>query len=455
MFLLEYIRRNSNLSYYDIENQCQYNFDELLSFSNLPYSAIKKTIFIYCDNSLLNLAHLFSAWAENYIIFLLSSNIDLNQKATLEFTYFPDFIFDNTRNSIQNYTFENHLFKINVFKNLHNQFDPEIKLLLSTSGSTGSPKFVKLSEKNVVENALSILEYLPISNNDNIPLNLPIQYSFGLSVLTTNSIKGGTFFINTGDILTPTFWENFEKHKFNSMAGVPYFFDMLIRIGINKFKLDSLKYLIQAGGKLSEKTNAFFMDYCTKNQILFYTMYGQTEATARMSYLPPDKLKSKQGSVGIPIKNGNFIINSETNEIEYSGPNIFGGYALSLEDLSEYKSPKYLSTGDVGYLDDDGYLFITGRLNRTAKIFGNRLNLDEIESFLEETISEIEIAVISRNDILHIFTNTPPDKYPQIIKLVSMRFKIYHQNINIQPVETIPRTQNNKIDYGKLAKITN
>ena len=194
------------------------------------------------------------------------------------------------------------------------QLHADLKVLLSTSGTTGTPKLVKLSEANLRANAQSILAYLPIKQDDVTPLNLSICYSYGLSVLTSNSLAGGTIVCTNKDILSKDFWADFEKLGYTTLAGVPYIYEMLNRIGFLKKNYPQLRYMTQAGGKLSSKLAEVFSTHLKSQNKDFFIMYGQTEATARMSYLHPSYIESKIDSIGKAIPNGTFSIDKETNE---------------------------------------------------------------------------------------------------------------------------------------------
>ena len=241
---------------------------------------------LYIDNSIYSIITLWNFFKSPHAFALLSPRLDIEFKIQLEENYKPDYIYDLTRNKINSYHQISLTSDISLFynefpkKNIH----PEIKLMLSTSGTTGSPKFVKLSEKNVLRNALSIIDYLPINHEDSTPINLPIYYSYGLSILTSNSIAGGNIYCSNKDVLDKRFWSDFEKYKYSSLAGVPYLYEMLNRIGFTKNHYPSLRYLTQAGGKLNISFVEVFLEYAKRNEIKFFVMYGQTEATANVLF---------------------------------------------------------------------------------------------------------------------------------------------------------------------------
>jgi acyl-coenzyme A synthetase/AMP-(fatty) acid ligase len=247
----------------------------------------KRLAFAYLDNGIKSIAVFWSLIRSKHCVALLPPAMAIDLKLDLENLYCPEWIIDFSREQINGFQVveENGVKFFSNCKKKNLKIHDDVKLLLNTSGTTGSPKFVKLSEQNIISNAQSITHYLPISHNDVTPLNLPIYYSYGLSVLTSNSIGGGKIICTNDDILKKSFWENLNKYQFTSFAGVPFVYEMLDRIGFTNKDFPSLKYLTQAGGKLQEHLIRKFAEYCNRKNILFFVMYGQTEATARMSYL--------------------------------------------------------------------------------------------------------------------------------------------------------------------------
>ncbi|MGZ4055043.1 MAG: AMP-binding protein [Bacteroidia bacterium] len=449
---------NPYLSYLDVNRNKEFRMNDLLVKEDIHRTINDKSVsFLYTDNSISSIAAFWNFYSSKSVIVLLSNQLHDSLKVQLEEIYLPEYIFDLNRAAIKNYIsvqIDQLIFhkRNNCFlnKNIH----PDVKILLSTSGTTGSPKFVKLSDENFYQNALSIIDYLPINKNDVTPLNLSINYSYGLSILTTNSIAGGQIICSLDDILNKTFWENFEKYGFTSLAGVPYTYEVLNRIGFTQKKHPTLKYLTQAGGKLSNKLISLFADFSTNNSIPLYIMYGQTEATARMSYLQPDMISNKLGSIGKPIKNGAFSIEKDTNELMYSGPNIFGGYAECINDLSTFDINTKLRTGDVAKVDEQGYYYITGRIKRFAKILGSRINLDELEAQLKDNFDNITFICLGLNDKSIFIGFTDPDLSDnEIREYIKDKFKIHHSFIKIKFIEHLPLTANGKINYSELSRL--
>lgn len=181
-------------------------------------------------------------------------------------------------------------------------------------------------------------------------------------------------------------------------------------------------------------------------------MYGQTEATARMSYLYANQEQSKLNSVGKAIKNGRFYIDDENSELIYNGPNVFGGYAEYLNDLQSYDNIDILRTGDIADIDENNYVYITGRLKRFVKILGNRINLDEIEQSIKENFSEHIFYVTGKADQFLVISTISQDVDKTIISsFLNKKFGIHPAYIRYNFVEEFPLTTNGKIDYKKLS----
>jgi long-subunit acyl-CoA synthetase (AMP-forming) len=408
-------------------------------------------VFCYLDNSFESISFLLKALESKHALVLLSITLSTNFKEALECNYAPNYIFDASRSEIVTYTKIGSALYNKITDKPHD-LHTELKVLLSTSGTTGSPKLVKLSEGNLLSNAEAIVGYLPISSTDVVPLNLPVHYSYGLSVLTSNAISGATICTGSLDVMSKGFWENFQKYQYATLAGVPYVYEMLDRIGFTKMDLPSLRYFTQAGGKLRDDLVKKYGTYAIDKGKLFYVMYGQTEATARMSYLEPSALLTHIGSIGKAINGGMFKVHTETSELLYEGPNVFGGYAETLEDLRSFESPGILNTGDLARIDEEGFIFITGRSKRIAKVFGNRINLDELESSISKHFSDYYACIGWQDKTIVIFSINDQFQHNDIIDWVSKEYKLHPSSLKLMNIQSFPLTSNGKIDYSILTQ---
>jgi long-chain acyl-CoA synthetase len=353
---------------------------------------------------------------------------------------------------------------IKILKFLGTQLDinRELALLLPTSGSTGSSKYVRLSSANLIENTNSIIHSLDIQEQVCTLLNMPMSYSFGLSIINTNLKMGGTVVLDNSNVTGRDFWEKVIKCNINTLAGVPFYIETLSRLQLPRMPRQiRINQILQAGGKLSRNSISKMLDFGRSRNFEFCVMYGQTEATARMSVNRGESLLQKPDSVGKSILNGVFSVetpnshlipsnNSENvGSVVYRGPNVMLGYAQDFKDLSLGDiNQGVLRTGDLGFLDEDGMLYITGRESRFVKIAGFRTSLDDIEA---ELSIDGDVGVIARNEQVFVFLQSSDHDWVRK-KLVKLS-PILRNNIHTIEIPEIPRNTNGKIDYNALQGI--
>ncbi len=337
---------------------------------------------------------------------------------------------------------------------------PELGLLLTTSGSTGSPKLVRQSYTNIQSNAEAIAEYLEIDENERPVTTLPMNYTYGLSIINSHVLKGATILLTTGSIVSREFWSFMKEQHATSFGGVPYTYEMLKKIRFFRMDLPDLKTFTQAGGKLSPELHKEFAEYAIQNGKRFVVMYGQTEATARMAYLPYEKALEKYGSMGIPIPggrfalidiNGNEITEPETvGELVYEGDNVTLGYAECGEDLAKGDERNgRLETGDMAKRDADGYFYIVGRKKRFLKLFGNRVNLDEIDGMIKREFEGLDCASDGTDELMKVYITD--EKYAkQVEELITERTHINHTAFTVVVIDKIPRNESGKTLYKDL-----
>ena len=294
------------------------------------------------------------------------------------------------------------------------ELNPGLTLLMSTSGSTGTSKLVRLSQDNIVSNTEAIIEYLGITSEDRAITSLPMSYVYGLSVIQTHLAAGATLVLTDSACYEGRFWKLFDKERCTSFAGVPFMYEMLDKLRFaKKVPPATLKTMTQAGGHLSVALQEKFARWAKEYGIDFFVMYGASEATARMGYLPPDRSLDKIGSAGIAIPGGCFEIAGkdgiplgigEIGELAYRGPNVSMGYATCGEDLAKGdENNGYLLTGDMARMDDEGFVYIVGRKKRFVKILGKRTNLEEVEELIKAHLGVTDVACGGHDDLLRVF----------------------------------------------------
>lgn len=423
----------------------------------------KHLVFIIGENNFATIVCYLSAVESGMVPLLLSSMINQDQLNNLVDVYKPKYIFQkesrpsNDLNLLSSFE-EYGLFIRSKSKSI--KLHPNLALLLTTSGSTGSPKLVRLTKKNLISNAKSISKYLDINSDDRAITTLPYNYSYGLSVINTHLSSGGSLVLTNASMMEGNFWRLVKNFSVTSFAGVPYNYEMILRLGVDKLKISSINKMTQAGGRLDFNKIEKINNSLKSKNIKFYVMYGQTEATARMSYLPPEDIDRKPDSIGIAIPNGKLWIedskghiieqSDSVGELIYSGENVSMGYAKSINDLELGDMNKgVLRTGDLARFDSDGYFFIEGSTNRFVKIFGNRISLDSLEKIIFNKGFESVATGDDKKIVIHIINN-PNLSQDSLRSEISEVIGINHVAIKINVISEFPRLDSGKIDYKFL-----
>ena len=285
--------------------------------------------------------------------------------------------------------------------------DQRLAEIIFTSGSTGDQKGVMITHRNIIANTNSIISYLQLTREDIIEVVMPFYYCYGLSLLHTHLRVGGAVHMNNGFIFIGSVIDDLNRYKCTGFAGVPSHFQILLRKtrDFKHTRFETLRYVTQAGGKLH---NAFISEFTEAfPDIKFYVMYGQTEATARLSYLPPEDLKSKLGSLGKGIpdvqlkvvdEQGDLVKPGETGEIIARGENVMKGYYQDEEGTRETIRDGWLYTGDMATVDEDGYIYMQSRAKEIIKVRGIRISPKEIEAVIVTYPGVIDCSIVAETD---------------------------------------------------------
>lgn len=285
----------------------------------------------------------------------------------------------------------------------------DLAAILYTSGSTGTPRGVTLAHGNLTANTEQILAYLPLQADDAVCCVLPFHYSFGNSLLLTHTAVGGRVVIDNRFAFPQKVLETLEAERCTGFSGVPSHYAILAaKSDFLDRPHEHLRYLTQAGGAMSPALQRKIRD-ALPERIEVYVMYGQTEASARLSWLPPDRLAGKYGSIGVGIPgvdlrvlrpDGSECDVDEQGEIVAAGPNIMQGYWNDPDETAEVLFPDGLHTGDLAYRDADGFIFIVDRVKNMIKAGANRVSAKEIEEALLELDGVVEACVVGVPDEL-------------------------------------------------------
>ena len=446
---------------------------ERLTYSDLAATAQdfahsipqKGLLFCLCENRIGSLVGYVACMEHHIPIVLLDGSKDISVLQNLMTIYQPEYIWISS-DKIESIGGET-IYKYATFSLQKMHYDveiekpeinPELALCLTTSGSTGSPKFVRLTAKNVLANAESIAEYLEIDEHERPITTLPSYYSYGVSVINSHLIKGATLLLTEGTVAQREFWNFLKEEKATSISGVPYTYEMLKMLRFFRMGLPYLKTMTQAGGKLNKDIAKEYIEFAKEKGKKFFVMYGQTEATARMSYLPFEHALEKYASIGIAIPRGKFsLIDVNGNPIEepdvdgelvYIGPNVSLGYAECRADLAKGdENHGELHTGDVARRDSDGFYYITGRMKRFVKVWGNRCNLDATEQMVKSITTSC--ACVGVDDKITIFV-TEHGLEETIIKLLAEKTGFNTKAFEVRVIEAIPVKSSGKIDYPAM-----
>lgn len=391
--------KREQISYVDLYKKT----NQIASFFRYKYG-IQQNIILYSTNSLFFLV--------SYLAIIKSGNVcvPINPAASKSVV---DYIFDETEPVlalIQKKYEENvkgkqidvldetrldeelSLFHLSDFTDNEPFNEENLAEIIYTSGSTAFPKGVMLSHKNLIANTSSIVEYLQLTEKDRVLIVLPFYYCYGLSLVHTHLRVGGSVVLNNTFMLLGSVINDIKNYQCTGFSGVPSHFQILLRKSdtFKKSEFTHLRYVTQAGGKLHKVFIEEFIDNFPN--ILFYVMYGQTEATARLSYLPPQRLKEKLGSIGIGIPGVELkLVDTEGNEITEQdvegeiiakGNNVMQGYYKAQELTEKTIIDGYLRTGDLATKDKDGYFYLVARKKEIIKVGGERISPKEIEEVI-------------------------------------------------------------------------
>lgn len=436
--------RSQCMSYGMLRTACA----EFLCQLTLP--AQKRLGFVLCRNDAASVVAYLAALRAGDCVALLPERLSPANLNELIERYRPDWVFGASDASSHD-THESEIWQGRTLRQFTpdlREIHPSVALLLSTSGTTGSPRMVRLSYENLSANAESIAQYLALTASERPITTLPMHYSYGLSVINSHLHVGAAALLTDDAVTSRAFWDLFCEGGATSLAGVPFTWQMLARLRIERMSLPTLRTMTQAGGRLSPELTEHFQRVADAQGWRFFVMYGQTEATARIAYLPPESLAAKIGAIGKAIPGGALSI-ADDGELIYRGPNVMLGYAESRDDLALGDTLHgVLHTGDLARQDEDGVFWLTGRIKRIAKVFGNRVNLDEVEALLSAQIG-CGVAALDEDDALRVVL-TDAQHEESALEALRTALGVHPSGLRICSLAEFPRTSSGKVDYPAL-----
>ena len=434
-------------------------------------SAQKRLVFLLCGNTCETIIGLLAAAAASHAVALIDPSLAEDKLGGLIDAYRPDLVLstpdigeklrDLGGASSEWRSYESRAGVVEWIARdagaASVDIDPALQLLLSTSGTTGSQKYVRLSRDAIVANAGQIAEALAIDEHSIGIAHLPLHYSYGLSVVTSHLAAGGRVYLVNNSITSPSFWSKIANVGGSHFPGVPFHYAALARLGASLVP-DSVKVFTQAGGALDPRIQAKIHDWATLRGGRFFVMYGQTEASPRMTTLQHADFSRKAGSVGVALAGGRLSIVDDKGApapadaigtVVYEGPNVMLGYAMSRADLGKGDEMKgRLETGDLGRLDAEGFLYLTGRTKRFAKIAGYRLGLDEIE---QELFAVCSVACIDLGEKIAVVHEQELETALKArVRELAANYKVPSSSFSLLKTAQIPRGASGKINYAQL-----
>ena len=328
----------------------------------------------------------------------------------------------------------------------------DLALLLSTSGSTGSPKLVRTSYANLEVDCATSAENHRLSAGDRFMVPLPLCYAFGVQVMGACLKVGATIVISSKGVVDPGFGDVVESTKATHFVGVPYIYEMLDRLDFFARPFPSLRNLSISGGALGPALRRKYAQWAHDSGKTFCEIYGQTETLAYMAVLETNDHLDRIGSLGRASSGGSFAV-KDGGQLVYRGPIVAMGYAYSGEDLlkgDEWKGVR--ETGDMATIDADGYVTLTGRASRFIKIFGNRVSLQEVENIVKDNFPQTQSAAVGRDNRLTVFISDgrlAADVERLLVKTLHFNATV----MEVRALDAIPLNANDKVDYPRLEKM--
>lgn len=439
-------------------------YGELVSLRGVLTTVLpeRELVFCLCENKVGALAGFLALYDCKDVCLLLSAHIDKGLLEILCQTYMPSY-FWMPEMMVDDYGYE----VVCRFKgyslcktgNRAPTMHPDLSMLMTTSGTTGSPKLVRHKYGNIESNAKNVTKIFGWTPEERGIIDLPMQYTMGLNVINSHLYAGATVLLIEANLMSPKYWSFIKEQKGSNFTGVPFSYEILNRLRFQRMDLPYLTTMAEGGGKLSDSLFKAFADYAAEKGKRFFATFGTTETSARLAFLPPECASTHIGSIGRAIPEGKLILMDNNGqeiteadvegELRYEGPNVTMGYGTNIEDLK--KGDEFCGiyeTGDVAKMDSDGFFYIVGRKKRFLKLFGLRVSLDQSERIISEHFG-IECACTGDDTKMKIFITE--DKLQEDVKqLISEKTGLKSSSFEVLVIDAIPHFESGKINYREL-----
>lgn len=422
----------------------------------------RSVLFCLCENTVAALAGIIAFETLHVVPLLVSASTEEALLSNLDRIYEPSYYWVPESCSIQprgTTLFSEYGYKLIQTENKPYPINEKLSLLMTTSGSTGSPKLVRYKYGNLEANAKNVAAVFGWTNEERCIADLPIQYTMGFNVINSHLIVGATILLIKSNLMSMDFWNFIKEQRGTNFTGVPYSYEIMMKLRFTRMQLPDLYTLAEGGGKLTDDMFLKLAQYAKDSGKRFCPTFGTTETSARMAFCPAEKALEKVGTIGKAIPEGElFLLDDDgtqiteqeaVGELGYRGPNVTMGYGICREDLM--KGDEWFGeyhTGDIAQRDRDGYYYIVGRKKRFLKLFGLRVSLDQCERILKQRYI-CDFACVGTDKKMIVYSDDQ-----QVIRNVP-KFLSEKLNLSIlafegRYIEEIPKNETGKTVYAKL-----
>lgn len=420
----------------------------------------RELVFCLCENKVESLAGFLALYDCGDVCLLLNAAIDVELLDRLISTYSPSYFWMPESMNIKYdvvYTYNGYI--LVKTGNIAPAMNPDLSMLMTTSGTTGSPKLVRYKYGNIESNARNVANVFGWTANERGIIDLPMQYTMGLNVITSHLYAGATVLLVSANLMSPHFWKFIKENNGTNFTGVPFSYEVLNKLRFPRMDLPYLMTMAEGGGKMSDNLFKIFAESAQEKGRRFFATFGTTETSARLAYLPPEMACTHIGSIGMAIPEGEMSIvdengveitaSNQEGELKYQGPNVTMGYAECANDLlkgDEFNGTYF--TGDIAKKDDDGFFYIVGRKKRFLKLYGLRVSLDQCERIINEHF-DFQCACIGDDNKMQIFITDETLRH-EVKSLITEKTGLVSSSFDIYVIPEIPRFESGKINYREL-----
>lgn len=440
------------------------SYGELCDFT-IAFGAMlprRSIVFCLCKNTIGGLAGYIGCLANQVVPLLLGAAIDFKLLAHLLGEYTPAYLW-MPESLVSKFNlpilYKSYGFVLVPMKHDIYPINDDLAMLLTTSGSTGSPKLVRHKASNLEANAKNVAAFFGWTKDDRAIVDLPMQYTMGLNVINSHLYAGASVLLTEHNLMSPDFWRNIKDQRATNFTGVPFSYEVLFKLRFTRMDLPYLTTFAEGGGKLTAAMFAEIADYASRTGKRFFATYGTTETSARLAFLPAELAKAKIGSIGRGIPGGElFLLDEKGQEIKekeaegelgYRGQNVTMGYAFDREDLllgDEWLGEFH--TGDIARRDRDGCYYIIGRKSRFLKLYGLRVSLDRCERLIKDEF-QIDCVCTGTDRRMDIYITEEQYK-DEVQRFICKKTGIIRSAFAVDVLDRIPRNETGKVQYKAI-----